>query len=209
MGQQAFIDTRSDTIVGQVVRIDPAVRAGTITIDIALPPDLPPSARPDLSVDGNVVIDRLDDVLYMGRPTFGQANSQITVFRLTAQGDGGPIELRGCLRHTRAAGEVAPQRLARAGVRLLWKPADCGGGRSPRHRSPVGHLPPGQHPQQRGLADAVRADDADPGAGPHGERDAPQHHLGPVVTHDPGCHQHGLRRYRRPVVLPSGLEAER
>src|SRR5205085_11743838 len=58
-GQEAFIDTRSDTIVGHVVRIDPAVRAGTITIDVALPQDLPPSARPDLSVDGNVEIEKL------------------------------------------------------------------------------------------------------------------------------------------------------
>ncbi len=87
VGQQAFIDTRSDTIIGRVVRIDPAVRAGTITIDVALPLDLPPSARPDLSVDGNVVIERLNDVLYMGRPTYGQANSQITVFKITPDGE--------------------------------------------------------------------------------------------------------------------------
>lgn len=86
VGQQAFIDTRSDTIVGRVVRIDPAVRAGTITIDVALPNDLPSSARPDLSVDGNVVIERLDDVTYMGRPTYGQANAQVTVFRIAPDG---------------------------------------------------------------------------------------------------------------------------
>jgi multidrug resistance efflux pump len=86
VGQQALIDTRTDTIVGQVVRIDPAVRNGTVTIDVALPPDLPPSARPDLSVDGNVVIERLEDVVYVGRPTFGQANQRVSIFRVTPDG---------------------------------------------------------------------------------------------------------------------------
>jgi HlyD family secretion protein len=86
VGQQALIDTRTDTIVGQVVRIDPAVRSGTVTIDVALPPDLPPSARPDLSVDGNVIIERLEDVVYVGRPSFGQANQQVSIFRLTPDG---------------------------------------------------------------------------------------------------------------------------
>jgi len=86
VGQQANIDTRTDTILGQVVRIDPAVRNGTVTIDVALPPDLPPSARPDLSVDGNVIIERLDDVVYVGRPTFGQANANVSIFKLTPDG---------------------------------------------------------------------------------------------------------------------------
>lgn len=86
VGQVALIDTRTDTIVGQVVRIDPAVRNGTVTIDVALPRNLPPSARPDLSVDGNVVIQRLQDIVYVGRPTFGQANAQVSIFRLTEDG---------------------------------------------------------------------------------------------------------------------------
>ena len=86
VGQQALIDTRTDTIVGQVVRIDPAVRSGTVTIDVALPPNLPGSARPDLSVDGNVIIERLEDVVYVGRPTFGQANQRVSIFRLTPDG---------------------------------------------------------------------------------------------------------------------------
>jgi multidrug resistance efflux pump len=86
IGQNALIDTRSDTIMGQVVRIDPAVRNGTVTIDVALPDELPPSARPDLSVDGNVIIEQLDDVLYIGRPTFGQANSRISIFKLVEGG---------------------------------------------------------------------------------------------------------------------------
>jgi multidrug resistance efflux pump len=86
IGQVALIDTRTDTIAGQVTRIDPAVRNGTVTIDVSLPPDLPPSARPDLSVDGNVVIERLDDVTYVGRPTFGQANQRVSIFKVTRDG---------------------------------------------------------------------------------------------------------------------------
>ena len=87
VGQTALIDTRTDTIQGTVTRIDPAVRNGTVTIDVSLPDDLPPSARPDLSVDGNVIIERLDDVTYVGRPTFGQANQQVSIFKLTPEGD--------------------------------------------------------------------------------------------------------------------------
>ncbi|MDA1103166.1 MAG: HlyD family efflux transporter periplasmic adaptor subunit [Gemmatimonadetes bacterium] len=87
IGQTALIDTRTDTIVGSVTRIDPAVRNGTVTIDVTLPANLPPSARPDLSVDGNVVIERLDEVTYVGRPTFGQANQRVSIFKLTPEGD--------------------------------------------------------------------------------------------------------------------------
>ena len=83
VGQLALIDTRNDTIEGSVTRIDPAVQNGTVTIDVTLPDDLPPSARPDLSVDGNVIIDRLDDVVYMGRPAYGQANARVGIFVLT------------------------------------------------------------------------------------------------------------------------------
>ncbi|RMH19509.1 MAG: HlyD family efflux transporter periplasmic adaptor subunit [Gemmatimonadetes bacterium] len=87
VGQVAYIDTRNDTIEGRVVRIDPAVQNGTVTIDVALPDSLPRSARPDLSVDGNVVIERLDDVIYVNRPMFGQANSRVGIFRLTPDGE--------------------------------------------------------------------------------------------------------------------------
>ena len=85
-GQTAYIDTRNDTITGQVVRIDPSVQNGTVMIDVALPPDLPRSARPDLSVDGNVVIQRLDDVTYVGRPAYGQANQRVGMFKLVGDG---------------------------------------------------------------------------------------------------------------------------
>lgn len=82
VGQVAYIDTRNDTIVGRVVRIDPSVQNGTVTIDVALPAELPRSARPDLSVDGNVVIQRLDNVTYVGRPAYGQANQRVGMFKL-------------------------------------------------------------------------------------------------------------------------------
>ena len=86
VGQRAYIDTRNDTIIGTVVRIDPSVQQGTVTIDVALPAELPRSARPDLSVDGNVVIQRLDDVTYVGRPAYGQANQRVGMFKLTEDG---------------------------------------------------------------------------------------------------------------------------
>ena len=86
VGQTALIDTRSDTIEGSVARIDPAVRNGSVTIDVRLPENLPPSARTDLSVDGNVIIDRLDDVVYVGRPTFGQANQRVSIFKVVEEG---------------------------------------------------------------------------------------------------------------------------
>jgi len=87
VGQVAKIDTRNDTIEGRVTRIDPAVQSGTVTIDVALPENLPRSARTDLSVDGTVVIERLDDVVYVGRPAFGQANSRVGIFRLVDDGN--------------------------------------------------------------------------------------------------------------------------
>ena len=82
VGQSAKIDTRNGVIDGRVVRIDPAVREGTVTVDIALIGELPRGARPDLSVDGTIEIERLENVLYVGRPSYGQAQSRITLFRL-------------------------------------------------------------------------------------------------------------------------------
>jgi multidrug resistance efflux pump len=86
IGQLAFIDTRNDTIQGRVTRIDPAVQNGTVTIDVSLPTELPASARPDLSVDGTVEIERLDGVVYMGRPAYGQANSRVGIFKMEEDG---------------------------------------------------------------------------------------------------------------------------
>jgi HlyD family secretion protein len=86
IGQVAQIDTRNGVIPGRVIRIDPAVVNGTVTVDCSLEGELPPGARPDLSVDGTVEIERLADVVYVGRPVFGQANSLITLFKLEADG---------------------------------------------------------------------------------------------------------------------------
>ncbi len=86
IGQDASIDTRNGIIPGKVMRIDPAALNGTVTVDVKLMGDLPAGARPDLSVDGTIEIERLADVKYVGRPVFGQPNSQITLFRLEDEG---------------------------------------------------------------------------------------------------------------------------
>ncbi|NIR43284.1 MAG: HlyD family efflux transporter periplasmic adaptor subunit [Gemmatimonadetes bacterium] len=87
VGQLALIDTRNDTIQGRVVRIDPAVQASSVTVDVRLEGPLPKEARPDLSVDGTIEIERLTDVLYVGRPAYGQANSLVGLFKVVENGD--------------------------------------------------------------------------------------------------------------------------
>ena len=86
IGQRASIDTRNGIIEGRVIRIDPAVQEGTVTVDVELVSELPKGARPDLSVDGTVEIERLEDVLYVGRPAYGQAGTTIGLFRLIGDG---------------------------------------------------------------------------------------------------------------------------
>jgi HlyD family secretion protein len=86
VGLPAQIDTRNGVVEGRVSRIDPAVREGTVLVDVELTGELPPGARPDLSVDGTIEIERLDDVLYVGRPTYGQADSRVELFKLTEEG---------------------------------------------------------------------------------------------------------------------------
>ena len=86
LGQQVDIDTRNGIIPGRVSRIDPAVVNGTVTVDVRLEGKLPDGARPDLSVDGSVEIERLSDVMYVGRPVLGQPNSSITLFRYEPDG---------------------------------------------------------------------------------------------------------------------------
>jgi multidrug efflux pump subunit AcrA (membrane-fusion protein) len=73
-------------IQGTVSRIDPAAREGTFEIDASLVGPLPPSARPDLSVDGTIELERLKDVLKVGRPAFGQAQQTIGMFVLSPDG---------------------------------------------------------------------------------------------------------------------------
>lgn len=86
IGQIATIDTRNGIIPGRVSRIDPAVINGTVTVDVKLEGELPPGARPDLSVDGTIELERLDDVLYVGRPVYGQPNTTVGMFKLTPDG---------------------------------------------------------------------------------------------------------------------------
>jgi HlyD family secretion protein len=86
IGQTALIDTRNDTIRGRVVRIDPAAQGGTTGVDVALDGDLPASARPDMSIDGTIEIDRLNDVLYVSRPNYGSAGQTIGLFVVSADG---------------------------------------------------------------------------------------------------------------------------
>lgn len=89
IGQSAQVDTRNGIIAGRVARVDPAVRDGAVTVDVALTGDLPRGARSDLSVDGLVEIERLSDVLHVGRPAFGQEGDAVELFRLTEGGEYG------------------------------------------------------------------------------------------------------------------------
>jgi HlyD family secretion protein len=86
IGQPAEIDTHNGVIQGRVTRIDPAVQNGTVTVDAELLGALPAGARPDLSVDGTIDLDRMTDVLYVGRPAFGNENSTISLFRVSPDG---------------------------------------------------------------------------------------------------------------------------
>ena len=86
IGQHAEIDTHNGVIPGSVVRIDPAVQNGTVTVDVQLSGSLPQGARPDLSVDGTIDLDRLPNVLYVGRPAFGNESSTVSLFKLDPDG---------------------------------------------------------------------------------------------------------------------------
>ena len=86
IGQTAAVDTRNGIIPGHVTRIDPAVENGTVTVDVALDGELPRGARPDLTVDGTIELERMDDVLFVGRPVFGQEESVVSLFRVEADG---------------------------------------------------------------------------------------------------------------------------
>jgi HlyD family secretion protein len=82
IGQVASVDTRQGVIPGKVIRIDPSAQNGTVTVDVALEGALPRGARPDLSVDGTIELERLDNVLSVGRPAFGQEQSTVGLFKL-------------------------------------------------------------------------------------------------------------------------------
>jgi len=87
LGQVASIDTRSGIVPGRVVHIDPAAIQGTVTVDVQLEGELPRGARPDQSVDGTIEIERLNDVLYVGRPANGQPDTTIQMFKIQADGE--------------------------------------------------------------------------------------------------------------------------
>jgi HlyD family secretion protein len=82
VGQLASIDTRNGIVAGHVSRVDPSVQNGTVTVDVTFTDPLPDGARPDLSVDGTIQLERLDNVVYVGRPAFGQDDTTVGIFRL-------------------------------------------------------------------------------------------------------------------------------
>lgn len=86
IGQPAVVDTRNGLIEGHVSRIDPSILNGTVTVDVALTGPIPPSAKPDLSVDGTIQLAKLTDVLYVGRPVFGQQDATVQLFKVEPEG---------------------------------------------------------------------------------------------------------------------------
>jgi HlyD family secretion protein len=86
LGQKAEVDTRNGIVEGRVARIDPSVQNGTRTVDVTLTGALPKGAVPDLSVDGTIELERLNDVIFMGRPAFGQDQSEVGLFKITEDG---------------------------------------------------------------------------------------------------------------------------
>ena len=104
IGQSVRVDTRNGIVAGRVTRIDPSVQNGTVLVDVDLTGPLPPGARPDLSVDGTIEIERLEDVLYVGRPAYGQPESEVRLFRLDPES---------------GIASRVPVRLGRASVSLI------------------------------------------------------------------------------------------
>jgi HlyD family secretion protein len=86
LGQKAEVDTRNGIVEGRVARIDPSVQNGTRTVDVTLTGPLPKGAVPDLSVDGTIELERLNDVIFMGRPAFGQDQSVVGLFKMSPDG---------------------------------------------------------------------------------------------------------------------------
>jgi HlyD family secretion protein len=94
VGQKAAIDTRVGIVNGMVARIDPSVQNGTRTVDVSLNGEMPKGAVPDLSVEGTIELERLADVLYMGRPAFGQEHSTVTLFRVNPDGEASRVQVK-------------------------------------------------------------------------------------------------------------------
>jgi len=100
VGQPASIDTRNGLIRGHVMRTDPASQNGTVTVDVALDDSLPRGARPDLSVDGTIEVERIPNTLAVGRPAYGQSDATVGLFRLV---DGGKYAERVSVRLGRSS----------------------------------------------------------------------------------------------------------
>jgi HlyD family secretion protein len=87
IGQYAEVDTRNGKVKGHVSRIDPASTGGTVGVDVIMDGPLPAGSRPDLSVDGEIQLEKLDNIIYVGRPAFGQENSTVTIFKVMPNGE--------------------------------------------------------------------------------------------------------------------------
>jgi HlyD family secretion protein len=87
VGQKAQVDTRNGVVEGSVLRIAPSASQGTVKVEVTLPDTLPKGARPDLTVEGTVELERLGDVLSVGRPAGAQPNSAVSLFRLLPGSD--------------------------------------------------------------------------------------------------------------------------
>jgi HlyD family secretion protein len=87
IGLMAEVDTRNGVVQGRVSRIDPSATNGTVGVDITLEGDLPPGSRPDLSVDGTIRLEKLENVIYVGRPAFGQEEGTVSLFKLMPSGE--------------------------------------------------------------------------------------------------------------------------
>ena len=87
IGQYAEVDTRNGVVKGHVSRMDPASSGGTVGVDVIMDGPLPPGARPDLSVDGTIQLEKLDNIINVGRPAFGQENSTVTIFKVLPNGE--------------------------------------------------------------------------------------------------------------------------
>jgi HlyD family secretion protein len=94
LGQLAEVDTRNGVIPGRVIRIDPAAQGGTVGVDISLEGALPAGARPDLSVDGTITLEKLPNVIKVGRPAFGQENSTVMLFKLDGNGEAHRVQVK-------------------------------------------------------------------------------------------------------------------
>jgi len=87
IGQYAEVDTRTGVVKGHVSRIDPSATGGTVGVDVIMDGALPPGARPDLSVDGTIQLEKLDNIVFVGRPAFGQENSTVKIFKVQPNGE--------------------------------------------------------------------------------------------------------------------------